>query len=75
MAETVVHAGLGDTLINVNCTPLTWKHRRNEWSSLWKLIPTEIYVGPELQLGQVGLLQGYAGWSPASGSPLRLLCP
>lgn len=23
MAETVVHAGLGDTLINVNCTPLT----------------------------------------------------
>ena len=23
MAETMVHAGLGDTLINVNCTPLT----------------------------------------------------
>lgn len=51
MAETVVHAGLGDTLVNVNCTPLTWKHRGNERSSLWKLIPTEIYVVPELQLG------------------------
>lgn len=23
MAEPVVHAGLGDALINVNCTPLT----------------------------------------------------
>ena len=41
MAETVVHAGLGDTLINVDGTPLTWKQGGNERSSPWKSIPTQ----------------------------------
>ena len=54
MAETVVHAGLGDTLINVDGTPLTWKQRGNERSSLWKSIPTQKFMW--------GLSFSWGGW-------------
>lgn len=30
MAEAVVHAGLGDTLVNVNCAPLTLPARSTQ---------------------------------------------
>ena len=76
MAETVVHAGLRDTLINVDGTPLTWKQGGNERSSPWKSVPTQkCRWGLGFKLGWVGLLQGYSVWSPALGSPFRFLCP
>ena len=54
MAETVVHAGLGHTLINVDGTPLTCKQRGNEQSSLWKSIPTQKFMW--------GLSFSWGGW-------------
>ena len=79
MAETVVHAGLGDTLINVDGTPLTCKQGGNEQSSLWKSIPTQKFIwGLSFSWGGWGyckdMLFGLLLWEVPSGfcSPNKL---